>query len=194
MSFELSVVKKNNKIKKKIIIFLILILLTHMFVSNSTASSEPAQVESPPPAAPRVQGSATRKVRSRVHGGVKEPRARLLFAPPPPAPRFLPTGGCAPAATAASPRHSPQRRTTCLCCASETFPRQENSGITTSVGAADERFAALLGSRTILLFPASTMWSWAACLYLYRKSENSAQTRSSWTILQDSNSKTVKTV
>lgn len=55
-----------------------------MFVSNSTASSEPAQVESPPPAAPRVQGSATRKVRSRVHGGVKEPRARLLFAPPPP--------------------------------------------------------------------------------------------------------------
>lgn len=83
-----------------------------------------------------VMGSR-RKVRSRVHGGVKEPRARLLFAPPPPPSRFLPTGGCAPGATAASPRNSPQTRTTCLFfCVYETFPRQENSSITTSVGAA----------------------------------------------------------
>lgn len=83
-----------------------------------------------------VMGSR-RKVKSWVHGGVKEPRARLLFAPPPPPPRFLPTGGCAPGATAASPSNSPQTRTTCLFfCVYEPFPRQENSSITTSVGAA----------------------------------------------------------
>lgn len=86
-----------------------------------------------------VMGSR-RKVRSRVHGGVKEPRARLLPAPPSPPSRFLPTGGCAPGSTAASASNSPQTRTTCLfLCVYETFPRQESRSITTSVGAAAGR-------------------------------------------------------
>lgn len=81
-----------------------------------------------------------RKVRSRVHGGVKEARDRLLFAPPlpPPAPplpsyrRMWPRRPQRPHRATAS-----QTRTGCLfCCAYETFPRQENSSITASAAAA----------------------------------------------------------
>lgn len=96
-----------------------------------------------------VRGSS-RKVRSRVHSGVKEPGARLLFGPPPPAPRFLPTEGCGPGCHSglgpqqpATARNSPHRRTACLfLCVYESFPRQ---------------LAALLGSGALLLFPASAM-------------------------------------
>lgn len=76
-----------------------------------------------PSAGSEVMGSR-RKVRSRVHGGVKEPRARLLFAPPPP---HLPSSFLQEDVSSVPQRPhlatSPQTRTTCLFfCVYETFP------------------------------------------------------------------------
>lgn len=84
----------------------------------------------------KVMGSR-RKARSRVHGGVKEPRARLLFAPPPTPPLFLPTGGCVPGATAASLSNKPANaHNLFVFLRLWELPRQESSSITTSAGAA----------------------------------------------------------
>lgn len=72
---------------------------------------------------PEVMGSR-RKVRSRVHGGVKEPRARLLFAP---LHLRLPSSFLQEDVSSVPQRPHlatrPQTRTTCLFfCVHETFP------------------------------------------------------------------------
>lgn len=103
-----------------------------------------------------VMGSR-RKVRSRVHGGVKEARDRLLFAPPPP--RFLPTGGCGPGGHSGLTEQQPRKRAQAVCFAARMRP---SPGRKTAASPRQpllpaERFAALLSCRTVLLFAASMM-------------------------------------
>lgn len=134
-----------------------------------------------------------RKVRSRVHGGVKEARDRLLFAPPPPPPTasFL-QEDVAPAATAASPSNSlaNAHRLFVLLRAWDLPPagKQQHH----RVGGCCQPSALLPSSAAARSFCLQPPWCEvsAACLHLHRKSELSAQTRSSFTILlQRSNSK-----
>lgn len=80
---------------------------------------------------------SSRKVRSRVHGGVKETRPWLLFASFPQL-RFLPTGGCVQCATVLTPQQ-PRHRTDRVCFSAfiKSSPGRKTTNITTSLGAGE---------------------------------------------------------
>lgn len=94
-----------------------------------------------------VMGSS-RKVRSRVQGGVKETRSWLLFAFFPQL-RFLPTEGCVQCATVLTPqqpRHCTGR--VCFSAFIKSSPGRKTTNITTSLGAGE--FSTL--------YPSSSPW------------------------------------